>query len=228
MFWNFGLGVNPSFTFFGAVSELQYSSRSTMDSPSGQADNGEPSGMEYAISYHRQMSAEDKRLVFVAVRSTMVNGRPRKGIFSELAKQLRFEPLTVSRQWHRMVKSLQTLLSNHPAEEPDAIINANPHILFGTKQHLRRYGKYKHDRVELCGKIRSIVFKSRRTRRQLAAQLQLPLSTTHWLVRDRACYKGPKLLYGGRVAKVHSSSLKPTLTNGNQLHSVGSSLPWSR
>jgi hypothetical protein len=74
------------------------------------------------VFYYRQMSAEDKRVVFIAIRSTMVNSRAKRGVFSELAKQLGFEPLTVSRQWHQLEKSLHTLLSNHPAEEHEAII----------------------------------------------------------------------------------------------------------
>jgi hypothetical protein len=43
--------------------------------------------------------------------------------------------------------------------------------------------------------------------------------TVHWLVRERHAFTGPKLLYdAGTILKVHSSSLKSTLTNGNKLH----------
>jgi hypothetical protein len=219
MLWNFGFGVNPNLTFFGEGSEKKvHSERITMSLSFEGTDNEVLSDGTPEVSYHRQMSAEDKRVVFIAVRSTMVNSRPKRGIFSELAKQLGFEPLTVSRQWHQMEKSLHTLLSNHPVEEHEVIIQRNHHILFGTKHFQRRQGKFKHDRTLIREKIRGIQLKSRRTRRQLAAQLDLPLSTTHWLVKDRANFQGPKLLYGGRVAKVHSSSLKPTLTNGNVVH----------
>ena len=83
---------------------------------------------------------------------------------------------------------------------------------------MRRQGKFKHDREEHRTTIRAIEFKARRTRRQLAAQLNLPLSTVHWLVRERTATNGPKVLYGGTILKIHSSSLKPTLTNGNMVH----------
>jgi hypothetical protein len=49
----------------------------------------------------------------------------------------------------------------------------------------------------------------------LAAKLNLPLSTTHWLVRDRRM--GPKLLYDGALLRVHTSKVKPTLTNANRI-----------
>jgi hypothetical protein len=174
--------------------------------------------MTWTYTTYRQATAEERRILFVAVRSNMVEGRPKKGIFSELAKQLGFQPLTVSRQWHQMDKRLQNLLSNHPDDDPNDIIAANHHILFGTNQHMRRQGKYKHDRDALRVKIKSIQLKARRTRRQLAAQLNLPLSTVHWLVRERENLKGPRLLYGGTIMRVHSSSLKPTLTNSNKVH----------
>jgi hypothetical protein len=129
-----------------------------------------------------------------------------------------FERSTVSRQWHKMEKSLQFLLSIHPGEEPEAIIQRSHHILFTNSLADKRKGKYKHDRDALRARIRAINLKARRTRRQLAGRLDLPLSTVHWLVRERHVQRGPKLLYGGTILKVHSSSLKPTLTNANKLH----------
>jgi hypothetical protein len=174
--------------------------------------------VDHGVLKHRQMSAMDKRLVFVAVRSSMVKGVLKKGIFTNLAEQTGFDPKTVSRQWRIMAASLQTLLINHPDEEEQAIIDQNHHILFGTNQFKRRSGKFKHDRELLKAQIRAIALKSRRTRRQLAGQLNLPLTTVHWLVRDRAIASGPKEIYGGTILRVHSSSLKPSLTNANKLH----------
>jgi hypothetical protein len=164
----------------------------------------------------RQVRVEDQRAIFAACRATMVNGRVQRGIFKKFAKQLRFERNTISRQWRRMETSLHTLLNNHPEEEHDAIIQQNSHILFVVKHCDRRKGKYKYDRQQLRANIRSIPYKERRTHRLLASKLKMPLTTVHWLVRDRP--QGPRLLYGGAILKPHRSSLKPKLTNGNKLH----------
>ena len=68
-----------------------------MAAPSGDIDNGDHAlNHDEKVFYYRQMKPDDKRIILIAVRSTMVNGRPKHGIFTELAKQLRFEPLTVS------------------------------------------------------------------------------------------------------------------------------------
>ena len=67
---------------------------------------------------HRQMSRQDKMTVFFAVRSTMVNGRPKYGILSQLANQLGFERTTVSRQWASMRKKLAHLLNNQDEDRP--------------------------------------------------------------------------------------------------------------
>jgi hypothetical protein len=166
----------------------------------------------------RQVKPNEMQVIFVAVRSTMVNGKKKRGIFFELARQLNLNRATVSRQWHTMEKSLHDLLINHPGEEPDAIIHRSHHILFKNRLADKRKGKFKHDREALRERIRAIGLKARRTRRQLAGKLDLPLSTVHWLVRERHAYQGPKLLYGGTIARMHSSSLKPTLTNANKLH----------
>ena len=105
-----------------------------MSSTSGPADQDDASSMRMHASYRRQSKESDKRIILISIQSTMVNGRPKKGIFTELANQLEFEPQTVSQQWHKMNESLQTLLSNHPNQDVDKIIRDNTHILFGTKQ----------------------------------------------------------------------------------------------
>jgi hypothetical protein len=60
-----------------------------MVSTGANGDNGEP--LDNGVPY-RQTTAEDRQVIFFTCRSTMVNGRPKEGIFQELANQLRFKP----------------------------------------------------------------------------------------------------------------------------------------
>jgi len=162
------------------------------------------------------MGVEDQKVIFFVVRSTIVNGGMKTGIFRELANQLGFERRAVARQWRNMETSLRDLLHNQTEELHAGIIEESHHILFKVNHSARRLGKYKHNRAELQQRIKDIPFKERKTRRLLAARLNLPLSTTQCLVRDRR--KGPKVWYGGAMIKVYSSSIKLALTDGNKLH----------
>jgi hypothetical protein len=78
----------------------------------------------------RQTTAEHRQVIFFTCRTTMVNGKPKKGIFKELASQLQFKPRIIAKHWNTMAKKLATLLSNHPGEEEHAVIARNHHILF--------------------------------------------------------------------------------------------------
>jgi hypothetical protein len=48
---------------------------------------------------YRQVTSNDKRALFYAIRSTMVEGRPKHGIYRKLANELGFKPLMIRRQW---------------------------------------------------------------------------------------------------------------------------------
>jgi hypothetical protein len=133
----------------------------------------------------RQVSVEEQRTIFHACRATMVNGRLKRGIFSELAKSMGFQARIIAGHWHRMERSLSTLLNNHPVGEHTGIIQDSHHILFRVNHSKRRKGKYKESRAALKRRIRRVPLKLRRTRRLLAAQLNKPLTTVHWLVKER-------------------------------------------
>ena len=124
-----------------------------METSSSQSKQDVGSTGTCTLSYDCQCTQEGKRVIFIAIWSTMVNVHPKQGIFSKLAKQLQFEPLTVLQQWHSMGKSLCTLLINHPDEDDEKIIYENHHILFGTKHNMQQQGKFKHDGEELQGWI---------------------------------------------------------------------------
>jgi hypothetical protein len=89
--------------------------------------NGAPVGS------HMQMSSEDLRYIFYAVRSSMVNDRPKPGIFKKLAYQLSYDSKTIWGQWKKMKKKLAILLNNQPEEDHIGIIAAGSHILFATE-----------------------------------------------------------------------------------------------
>jgi hypothetical protein len=112
--------------------------------------NGEPVDND---GTYRQTTAADQQNIFYACRSTMVEGTTQRGIFNELANQLGFERKTVARQWHNMIASLSTLLSNHPGENEADVISRNHHILFQPAHSSCRGGKYKHDSEELIASL---------------------------------------------------------------------------
>jgi hypothetical protein len=165
---------------------------------------------------YRQTTAADRQCIFIACRSTMVNGRLKRGIFSSLAKQLGFERKTIARQWYNMVKSLSTLLSNHSQDDPNVIIQRSHHILFQPEHCKRRAGKFKYDRDNLKVTIASFTCKQRRAVRLLAGQLKLPVGTVHYLLKPRPPPKDSSV-YGGIILRRHASKLKPTLKDGNKL-----------
>jgi hypothetical protein len=152
----------------------------------------------------------DRQAIFFACRSSMQDGRLKKGIQSILAKNLGFDRKTISRQWTQMKRALLPLLSNQPIETHDAIIQANSHILFRTGHSDRRKGKVKYDREEMLATIAAIPFKQRRSVRKLAAKMGIPRSTI------QAFIKPPKGAKGSLLVR-HVSKLKPTLTELNKV-----------
>jgi hypothetical protein len=89
---------------------------------------------------HHQKGEKEHAAIFFAIRSTVVDGQVKIGIYSLVSKQLKFEPYTISQQWASMQAKLVPLLDNHPEEEHQAINAANHHILFGMAHKDRRQG----------------------------------------------------------------------------------------
>jgi hypothetical protein len=129
----------------------------------------------------------DRKTIFIAIRATMVNGRPRKNIFQELAEQLGYKRQTVSRQWNKMSKKLAPLLYNHPEEQHGEIIRKNHHILFEPGHSAKRKGKFKYDREEMERQIAAVPLKERMTIRHLAGTIALPKTTVHNVLKPPLC-----------------------------------------
>lgn len=154
---------------------------------------------------YRQATTADRRTIFFAVRASIENGRPKQGIFSEIARQLGFSRKLVSRHYHTMKKQFDPLLSNHPDNEHALIIHQNAHI-FAVDHSSRKKGKFKYDRNEIQVEVKKIPFKKRRSIRKLARRLKLPKSSVHDLCKPQAS-----------TFHRHKSKLKPTLTELNKL-----------
>jgi hypothetical protein len=215
--FNFGAGPMKS-TVEGTHKNSIFSETSVlkMASSSEEEDNDGPvrKGSKY-----RETTMADRQAIFIAVRSTMVDGKKKRGIFIEIGRQLGFKSSTISRQWRSMSQRLPALLDNHPVEEHEEIIRKNHHILFATKQSSRKKAKFKHDRVALHADIKKIRVKERRTTRHLASKLGIPLSTCHYLLKPRP----PPRRIGdgdeddGIILRRETSKLKPTLRNEHKI-----------
>ena len=120
-----------------------------------------------------------------------------RGAISTVAALFSVNRSTISRLW-RQVR--QRALSNHnlPAD-------AEPIDIYATDAAKRKKGKYKHDREALKEAVKALPSSRRKRYRWLAAALDLPVSTVHYLT------KGAKLFRRAR------SCLKPTLTLDNRL-----------
>jgi hypothetical protein len=97
---------------------------------------------------YRQVTKADKMTIFFAIRSSMVDGKPKYGIFKKLSVQLGFKPTTVSRQWACMRRKLEHLLNNQDEDDHMGIIHTSYDILFGTGGSTSPKGKYDHNELK--------------------------------------------------------------------------------
>jgi hypothetical protein len=135
------------------------------------------------------MTSTDKRTLFCAITSTMVEGHPKHGIYLKLARELGFKPLTIRRQWVDMRNKLAKLLNNQDEEDHIGIISAGEHFLFGTGQSSRRKDKFIYDRHEIKEATLAIPQHERPTMRHLPELLNIPLTTHYYLLKGRVCKK---------------------------------------
>jgi hypothetical protein len=181
-------------------------------SSSGGSDNEGPVHNDKKYS---QLTAAHLQTIFYTVRSTMVDGRPKHGIFTKIARQLLHDRVTIWRQWKQMKRKLALLLNNQPEEDHHGIIAASSHILFATGHSSRRKGKFLYNRQELKEAAEAVEQDKRPTLRHLAAHVGVPLTTLYYLLKGR---KPPTYKNGETIFVRHSSKLKPTLTDQNKVH----------
>jgi hypothetical protein len=180
---------------------------------SNDEDNGDiaDNGPKY-----RQMTSTDKQTVFYAIRSNMVEGRPKHGIYLKLAKELGFKPLTIQRQWADMRNKLAKLLNNQGEEDHIGIISAGEHFLFGTGQSSRRKDKFIYDRHEIKEATLAIPQHERPTMRHLSERLDVPLTTLYYLLKGRVRKK--EAAAGATIFQRRTIKLTPTLTDVKKIH----------
>ena len=143
MFESAGKHLKPVSTFFGGGLRKFIFTEFAMDTTVEDAGNDGPVTKD---KKYRNLVAADLQVIFYSVRATMVNNRPKHGIFQTLAAELRIDQRTVWRQRRNMRGKLAALLNNQPEEDHIGIIAASSHILFRTGVSLHREGKFKYDR----------------------------------------------------------------------------------
>jgi hypothetical protein len=132
------------------------------------------------------MTSNDKQTLFYAIRSTMVEGQPKHGIYRKLANELGFKPLVIMRQsWLDMHNKLASLLNNQDEEDHIGKISSSEHILFGSGQSSRHKDKFIHDRDEIKEATLAIPQHERPNMRHLSERLGLPLTTLFYLLKGR-------------------------------------------
>jgi hypothetical protein len=165
---------------------------------------------------YRKMTSNDKQTLFYAIRSTMVKGRPKHGIYCKLAKELGFKPLMIWRQWLDMRNKLASHLNNQDEEDHIGMINSNEHILFGTGQSSCRKDKFIHDRDEIKEATLAIPQHERPTMRHLSERLGLPLTTLFYLLKGRVRKREAGI--GETIFRQRTIKLKLTLTEVKKIH----------
>jgi DNA-binding transcriptional regulator YdaS (Cro superfamily) len=158
---------------------------------------------------YRSTTMDERYAIFLTVRTTMVDGRVKNGIHSELAKQLGLSRVTISRQWATMRDKLAPLLITQPVVMHPEIIRNNHALLFGDGKSSRKRGKYKYDRDEVDAAIKAVPVKMRRSVRKVAMRIGMAKSTVNQYVHPR--YPGEEPLLHRAISK-----LKPTLTDKNK------------
>jgi hypothetical protein len=159
--------------------------------------------------HHRTTTMAERHALFLTIRSTMANGRVKKGIQKELACQLGLSRVTICRQWAIMRDKLAPLLITQPVHLHPEIIRNNHSFLFADGKASRKLGKYRYDRDEVDAAIKAVPVKLRRSVRKVAMRISMAPSTVHKYVHPRNPNEEPLLKRG-------ISKLKPTLTDKNK------------
>jgi hypothetical protein len=112
---------------------------------------------------YRTTTFADRYAIFLAIKSTMVDGHMKSGIQIDLAKLMNLHRGTVSRQWTAINIKLATLLDTDEPEEGEAlahIIGKHSLYLFSDMMSTRKKGKYKYCRNEVAEAIKLVPHKS--------------------------------------------------------------------
>ena len=120
-----------------------------------------------------------------------------RGSISTVAALFNINRSTLSRLWRQVRERRLSNQNLQPGEQP---VDE-----YATDASKRRKGKYIHDRQAIKQQVLQLSPSRRQKYRWLAAQLELPLSTVHYLTKSQ------KIFFKAR------SSIKPTLTVANKM-----------
>ena len=132
------------------------------------------------------------------VKACCSDGKVLSGSYPKIAAHFGVRLKTIAKVWRQTKLKVETYRSQKPGH------GALPSCLFNTgRSNCGR--KPLHDREELQNATKEVNLKARRTTRGLAGGLGIPKSTLHDIQKKE------------KVFKTHSASLKPKLTETNQL-----------
>ena len=156
-----------------------------------------PAANEAPVRQRNNLQRDDRKAAYHMLLGMADEGDLERGAISTVAALFSVNRSTISRLW-RQVR--QRALNNHNqpagAEEID---------IYATDASKRKKGKYKHDREALKEAVKALPKSKRKRYRWLAAALDLPVSTVHYLTKGQQLFKRAR------------SCIKPTLTLDNRL-----------
>ena len=155
-----------------------------------------PANQEERVKYKR-LSNSDRKAAYHMLLAMAEDGELARGSVSSVAALFSVNKSSISRLW-RTVR--QKSLSNQnlaPGEEAEDI--------YASDAPKRRKGKYIHDRQAIKEAVKALPSARRKRYRWLAAALDLPVSTIHYLTKSQCLFRKCR------------SALKPTLTLENRL-----------
>ena len=155
---------------------------------------------------YKTLSTADRKAIYYMVLSMSEDGVPARGAYAVVASHFSVDPCTVARHFKKLHANIQA--DNETAADADNDENNNkkvPDAVFEPKLSQRRKGKYIYDREVLKERVLAIPFSKRRKQRHLAAQLNMPRSTIHYLLKSQKFFRR------------HTSAVKPKLTDENKL-----------
>ena len=155
-----------------------------------------PLGNVAVVTLRTNLPTEDRKAAYHMLLGMSSEGVLDRGAISTVAQLFSVHRSTISRLWTTVRRKA---LSNHnkPEDEKENI--------YATDASKRKKGKYKHDRDELKAAVKALPRSKRKKYRWLAAALDIPLSTVHYLTKHQMLFRKPR------------APLKPTLTVANKV-----------
>ena len=122
----------------------------------------------------------------------------KRGILADVAKKFKVDRSVICRLW----RESRTIMTSQNLSIDDLLLDSS---YFKPKHNSKRKGKYKFDRSELRQTVKNLPFKERKSFRDLAIKTGISKTTLHRMTKKE------------KVLKVHSSALKPTLTDEQKM-----------